>query len=202
MMVQEVIAQEAKEAPVESKAGNENQFFARDNNVKRDEFIAQLEAKVKGLDINDFETSAKVNPVEKLVKFKNRNLAHVANRSALWFTVGIRTLDGKNDIRRIKTQKEFDNALNDLISLTVEVLKLPPKTNNRKGNKKSNKKSKSSGITDEDRIAGIEKRIANMSKKSKGISAENGELTPAVRKYLKGKGYTLSGDKIIVRQEA
>jgi hypothetical protein len=174
--------------------GKKDPRFERSNNEMRDKFIERLKKDIDGLEFKEFDSGAKINPIEFIVRYKNRNIVHIANRANMYFCLGIKQLSGKNDIRKLMSEKDIEKAFNDLKNLTVEIDKLPAKSN-----KKPNKKS-TPAKPDDEIIAVLKERIAKLDKKSKGIKTADGEMTKAVRKWAKQSGFTITGNTIIVKQ--
>ena len=73
---------------------DDNPLFQRENNQARDEFLERVQKEIKGVEIKDVTTPAKVNPIEKLVRLNNRDVAHVTNRAQMFFGIGLRTSNG------------------------------------------------------------------------------------------------------------
>jgi len=176
------------------KEAGDNQFFRREDNTKRDKFIERLKKDIDGLEFKEFDTGTKINPKEFMVRYKNHNLVHIANRANMYFCVGIKQLNGKNDIRKLMSEKDIEKAFDDLKKLIQEIDKLPA-INNKKTSKKS-----TPAKPDDEIIKSLKERIAKLDSKSKGIKVKIGEMGPAVRKWAKSQGYTISGDQIIVQQ--
>jgi len=174
--------------------GKKDPRFERSNNEMRDKFIERLKKDIDGPEFKEFDSGAKINPIEFIVRYKSRNLVHIANRANMYFCLGIKQLSGKNDIRKLMSEKDIEKAFDDLKNLTIEIDKFPVKSN-----KKPNKKSTPT-TPDDEIIAVLKERIAKLDKKSKGIKTADGEMTKAVRKWAKSQGYSISGDQIIVRQ--
>ena len=175
---------------------DDNPLFQRENNQARDEFLERVQKEIKGVEIKDVTTPAKVNPIEKLVRLNNRDVAHVTNRAQMFFGIGLRTSNG-NRILKLHNQKEIDSAFKELVELCDEVRHKAPKTNKRTSKKSENSKPK---LSDEEIIAGAKERIAKLSNGSKGIGMGKGDLTPGVRKWAKEQGYSVSGDRILLNK--
>ena len=173
--------------------------FARDNNTARDEFLKRVQKEIKGVEIKDITTPAKVNPIEKLVRLNNRDVAHVTNRAQMFFGIGLRTSNG-NRILKLHNQKEIDSAFKELVELCDEVRHKAPKTNKRTSKKSKNSKSEDSKLSDEEIIEGAKERIPNLDNGSKGIGMGKGDLTKGVVKWAKEQGYTVSGDRILLNK--
>lgn len=186
---------EAVVKDTQPKAG-ENPLFDRSNNTARDEFLERVQKEIKDVVISDFKTSTKVNPIEKIIKIKGKVTAHVANRQAQLFCIGLKTSNG-NRILKLHNQKEIDSAFKELVELCDEVRHKAPKTNKRTSKKSENSEPK---LTDEEIIEGAKERIAKLSNGSKGIGMGKGDLTPGVRKWAKEQGYSVSGDRILLNK--
>ncbi|UCD13242.1 MAG: hypothetical protein JSW60_06705 [Thermoplasmatales archaeon] len=175
-----------------NKAG-ENPQFLRTNNEARDAFVERAIKELK-CEVRDLKTKAKENPVEKMLVFDGRQICHCANRSGHLFTVGIRTLNGKNDIRKLKNNKEVEKAFDSLKELCLELDKKPPEKNNKK---KSNKgdKTKVSHKSVEEHTESLLRRMAEC--KNSGISIPK-EVDPNAtwfQNLVKEKGWKIDEEK-------
>lgn len=113
-------------------------MYERANNESRDMFIDKCVMEL-GCEVKDIKTKRKETPIEKMLLFKNRRVAHCTNRSKMLFSVGIRTISDGNQIRKLMNQKDVDKAFDELKSLCDELDKTKYTLPNKKGKKASPK---------------------------------------------------------------
>jgi len=181
------------------KAGKVDPRFDRADNEARDAFIDRVKKEIKGAEIKDITTPAKVNPIEKLVRLNNRDVAHVTNRAQMFFGIGLKTSNG-NEILKLHDQKEVDSAFEKLVKLCDEVSHQAPRIAKKFSKKSKNSKPEDSKLSDEEIIEGAKERIANLDNGSKGIGMGKGDLTKGVVKWAKEQGYSVSGDQILLNK--
>lgn len=180
-----------------NKAGD-NPLYERANNEARDKFIDKC-VKELGCEVKDIKTSAKENPIEKMLLYKGRQVCHCANRAKLLFTVGIRSFNDSNQIHKLHNQKDVDSALKELEVLCKELDNakyVTPKKSKKGGGEKTSEPK----VTDAEIIESIKERIANLGNGSKGIAIAKGYMTKGVVKWAKEQGYSVSGDQILLNK--
>lgn len=166
------------------KAGD-NPLYERTNNQARDMFIDKCVKKL-GCTVKDIKTKNKIVPIEKMLVYKNRSLCHCASRSGHLFTVGIRTIDKGNEIRKLFNNDDVDKAFDDLkeICKKLDETKTTPK--------KSTARKNSSVIE----LLEAKEKKARSYQDSNGFSLGSIKITPEVEKWVEGKGYKLQSKSV------
>jgi hypothetical protein len=113
-----------------NKADEKNPLYERTNNEARDKFIDKC-VKELGCTVKDIKTKNKIVPIEKMLVYNNRPLCHCASRNGHLFTVGIRTINKGNEIRKLFNNSDVDKAFDDLKSLCGELDKIDTSSNKK-----------------------------------------------------------------------
>ena len=139
-----------------------------------------------GCEVKDIKTKNKIVPIEKMLVYKNRPLCHCASRNGHLFTVGIRTIDKGNEIRKLFNDGDVDIAFDDL----KELCKKLDESNNTP--KKSMVRKKPAVIE----LLEEKEKKARSYRDSNGFALGSIKITPEVEKWVETKGYKLQSKSV------
>jgi len=121
-----------------------------------------------------------------MLVYKNRPLCHCASRNGHLFTVGIRTIDSGNEIRKLFNDSDVDKAFDDL----KELCKKLDECNTTP--KKSTVRKKPAVIE----LLEEKEKKARSYRDSNGFALGSIKITPEVEKWVESKGYKLQSKSV------